>query len=149
MQKKYISLIKLLTVSLLLIVGSGYAAFQSEKKKKPGLTLVQFLGVNPMPSAKSVGVGMASGMIFGFIDNAGLFFGMDALEPFLPKNNLIAAGLGNTYSDALGGFLGTFCGIIVTNMTGIYEYPVWSETFGIIIGCLMGVYIPALLTGKL
>tara|TARA_B100000963_G_scaffold346306_1_gene351380 strand:+ start:440 stop:889 length:450 start_codon:yes stop_codon:yes gene_type:complete len=149
MQKKYISLVKLLVVSILLIIGSGYAAFQSEKNKNPELTLSEFISLDPVPTVKSIGVGMVSGLIFGIIDNAGLFFGMSSLDPFLPKNKLIAAGLGNTYSDALGGFLGTFCGIIVSNLTGIYDYPVWSSTFGIVVGCLIGLYIPALITGIL
>ncbi len=149
MKKKYISVLKLIIVSIVLIAGFGYAAFRSEKNKNSELTFAEFISINPMPSAKSIGVGMVSGLIFGIIDNGGLFYGMDSLDPFLPKNKLIAAGLGNTYSDALGGFLGAFSGVIVSNMTGIYDYPVWSSTLGIVVGCLIGLYIPALITGNL
>ena len=39
-----------------------------------------------MPPSKTVMVGMVSGMVFGFIDNAGLFLGMDVLDPFFSKS---------------------------------------------------------------
>ena len=39
-------------------------------------------------------LGMLYTMAFGFIDNAGLFFGMDALDKFLPGRELTRAGWG-------------------------------------------------------
>ena len=90
---------------------------------------------------------MVSNVVFGFIDNAGLFFGMDALDPFFPKGKLTKAGLGNTFSDALGSFLGTFSCSIIGNTTGIKDTPLWSEVVGIIVGCLLGLYIPKAIIG--
>ena len=73
---------------------------------------------------------------------------MDTLDPFLPDGELTRAGLGNTFSDALGAFLGTFAGIIIKSVTKIEDTPLWSDAIGIIIGCLIGLYVPKYITGK-
>ena len=97
---------------------------------------------------------MTSGFVFGLIDNGGLFFGMDALEPLFEKyfpdgqHDLVKSGLGNTFSDAVGGFMGTFVGTIVQNVTRIDEYPFWAEAVGLVLGCLVGVYLPWTLMKK-
>ncbi len=147
MNKKYVKLIQLLVVCTILIIATGWYAYKTSKDKQKDLTFMEFMGFSPLPSFKSILVGMSSGLVFGFIDNAGLFFGMDALDPFLPKNNLIAAGLGNTFSDGVGAFMGTFCGIIISNLTGVNSYPILSEAIGMIVGCLIGVYLPAAILG--
>lgn len=61
---------------------------------------------------------MSANIVFGFIDNAGLFFGGVYLEELFAKlpaadDANVLAGYGNTYSDFLGAFLGTFCGLII------------------------------------
>eukprot|EP00828_Plagiopyla_frontata_P004100 TRINITY_DN11411_c0_g1_i2.p1 TRINITY_DN11411_c0_g1~~TRINITY_DN11411_c0_g1_i2.p1 ORF type:complete len:277 (+),score=40.08 TRINITY_DN11411_c0_g1_i2:160-990(+) len=95
-------------------------------------------------------VGMFSNIIFGFIDNGGLFFGgcyLDELFSKFPGSDdaNVVAGYGNTYSDFLGAFLGTFCGLIISHATGINDGPIWAQALGIIIGCLLGILIPKLL----
>lgn len=65
---------------------------------------------------------MAANIVFGFIDNAGLFFGGVYLEELFEKlpggdDANVLAGYGNTYSDFLGSFLGSFCGLIIQNIT--------------------------------
>ena len=88
-------------------------------------------------------VGMASGLVFGFIDNAGLFFGMDKLDKFLPGSpgSHVKAGFGNTFSDFIGAFLGTFVGLYIQNYTGINDAPIWADAIGIVIGCIIGVLL--------
>lgn len=93
-------------------------------------------------------LGMLSSMAFGFIDNAGLFFGMDALDKFLPGGELTRAGWGNTFSDGMGAFLGAFVGKIVSLSTGFEGGPVYADFVGIVIGCILGIYIPRAITGK-
>lgn len=61
---------------------------------------------------------MMANLVFGFIDNAGLFFGgcyLDEVFALLPgsEDANVAAGYGNTYSDLLGAFMGTFVGLIL------------------------------------
>ena len=56
---------------------------------------------------------LASGMAFGLIDNGGLMLGMSAIEGEVAKyttDEKVIAGLGNTYSDVLGSFLGAYVG---------------------------------------
>ena len=76
-------------------------------------------------------VGMCSNIIFRFIDNGGLFFGGIYLEEvfaLLPGSSdaNVVAGYGNTFSDALGSFLGTFFGRIIADASGIDDSPIWS-----------------------
>lgn len=142
-------LTRLLLISSILILISGVIAFQMKKKNNPELTLQEFLNlnmkyINTPQGMKTMAVGMAGGIIFGFIDNAGLWFGMDALEDFFSKNNITgntAAGLGNTFSDGLGAFLGTFVGIIVSEMSQVdlNDAPIWANAIGVILGCILGV----------
>ena len=116
-----------------------------------------YFGLTYDSTVKGVFFGMAVGLIFGFIDNAGLFFGMDVLEPYFPVVNwrdtpelsskdaeLQRAGMGNTFSDALGTFLAVFVGMMVLNLNdmAIEDVSLFSEFVGIIAGCLLGVYIP-------
>jgi hypothetical protein len=140
--------IVLIVVCIIFITIATHYAYQSEKEKQPGLTLTQFLAIDKVPTFKNVLVGMASGLVFGFIDNLGLYVGMDALDPFLSNDPLIRAGQGNTFSDLVGSFLGTFIGVIIRNKSQINDYPVWSESIGICVGCLLGVYIPAFIFGS-
>ena len=154
--QKQAAVTRLLVVSLLLISLFGamaYKAAQSDHlQKNPDsepLTLIQFLNNSDgTPSLKSILVGMMSGIVFGFVDNAGLFFGMDALDPYLPGGELTKAGLGNTYSDALGSFLSVFIGNLIQKSTGIEKTPLWADTVGIVFGCLIGIAIPSAITGK-
>lgn len=145
---------RLMLVSLALILVSGAIAFQMMRNKTPTLSAQDFLGLNlswftTRRGFQTMLVGMVGGLIFGMIDNGGLWFGMDALDPLFVKKLGVqsgsneAAGLGNTFSDGLGAFLGTFIGIIVSEYTGIGldEAPIWANAIGVIIGCYIGILI--------
>lgn len=150
--KEVSGLVNLVLFSVISMVVVGYIALAVNNKTRAdnGMkpqTMMQFLDlVNP--SVKSILVGMGSGVVFGFIDNAGLWFGMDALDPVLPGGELTKAGFGNTYSDFLGSFLATFIGNIIANKTGVEGTPIWSESVGVVAGCLLGIYVPSMITGK-
>lgn len=101
----------------------------------------------------SVFIGLGGNIVFGFIDNAGLFFGgcyLDEVFSLLPaaSDANVCAGYGNTFSDFLGAFLGTFVGKMLADTSKIEESPLWSEAIGIIIGCLLGVAIPKMIMGN-
>tara|TARA_A100001015_G_C14816626_1_gene642959 strand:- start:140 stop:598 length:459 start_codon:yes stop_codon:yes gene_type:complete len=147
-EKQVLEALILIVVCSILIIFAYQKAYESEKKNKPKLTPYKFLNIDKMPPLNNILVGMASGMVFGFIDNAGLFLGMDVLDPFLSKSPLIKAGQGNTFSDVIGTFLGTFIGLYIKNETGIDDSPIWADALGVFIGCLIGVYLPSLITGK-
>ena len=137
-------LIVFLSICASLIVVFGAIAFAFNEKS----SVLAFLDIRPFPSLLSIFTGMFANIVFGIIDNGGLFFGMSALDPFLPPGELTRAGLGNTFSDGLGAFLGTFSGVIIKSITKIDDTPIWSDAIGIIIGCLIGLYIPKYITQK-
>lgn len=152
-------------VTLILIVVAGFLTIKylnskiaetnkeeaaNNKPLTPLLSIGKFLNGSKF-NIKTVIVGMASGIAFGFIDNAGLYFGMDKLDPLfeaMGAGPLAKSGLGNTFSDMLGGFIGTFAGIVIQTMTGESETPIWSEAVGLVIGCLLGILIPIIAIGK-
>ena len=131
----------------------------------------EYIGVSGY-TAKQIGIGMMTNIIFGFIDNFGLFFGMDSLDDYLnfkesndsekadslskdsrrSKNlkggaedlaALRTAGWGNTFSDFLGAFVGNAVGDIASTLSGVERTPIISEIVGIVLGCILGIFIPA------
>ena len=132
---------------------SVYAAYNvvNSKRLERGekeLTFTQFINNDSKVTLKQVLIGMSFGMIFGFIDNFGLWYGMDYLDPYLPGGNLTKAGYGNTYSDFIGSTMGTAISIILNTLYPVEEAPIWVNSLGIILGCLLGLYIPRYLSGR-
>ena len=118
---------------------------------------------------KSIIPGLVFGVVFGFIDNAGLISGLDALdEPFSKistfmtgdkmvggsslnkvnqynneRLNSITAGLGNLFSDGLGVTIGAFLGKFSGSLfPPDVEQPIWVDMAGISLGCILGIIIP-------
>ena len=137
-------LMKFLSICFVLIICFGTIAYFCQDNAN----VLGFLDIQPFPSMLAIITGMVSNIVFGIIDNGGLFFGMSALDPFLPNGELTRAGLGNTFSDGLGAFLGTFSSIIIRRITKIEDTPLWSDAVGIVIGCLIGLYVPKFITNK-
>lgn len=138
------NLVIFLLICTTMVVVAGAYAFHTSGET----SVLQFLGVYPFPSIAAIFTGMIANIVFGIIDNGGLFFGMRTLDPFLPSGELTRAGLGNTFSDTLGAFLGTFTGVMIRNWTKIEDTPLWADALGITIGCLIGLYVPRYITGK-
>jgi hypothetical protein len=153
-------IIRLIIVSILLVLIFGSIAYiisnNSYKKKlketgelKPkNMGIVLFLnnGIEKI-TFKQILVGMVFGIVFGFVDNAGLWFGMDSLDSYLPSGKLTKAGFGNAYSNTLGTLLGTFISIMMIKVTNTEKNPIWTEFIGVIMGCMLGIYIPKAITG--
>ena len=133
-----------LSICLVLILVFGTVAYTMSDSS----SVLSFLGVYPFPTLSSIVTGMMANIVFGIIDNGGLFFGMSALDPFLPSGELTRAGLGNTFSDGLGAFLGSFTSVMIKTVTKVEDTPLWADAFGIVVGCLIGLYVPRYVTGK-
>ena len=152
---------------LILVVG-GYAYYLEDKEyrktmernvkaaklrhdkrtEKPRLGLLRFVNGQAPVTWKTVLSGLTFGIVFGFIDNAGLWFGMEALDPYIPGGPLTKAGVGNTYSDFLGSTVGTFASVIMIHLTDVKQSPLWANTIGIFLGCLLGIVVPRWITGR-
>ena len=149
LEQKKLSNLLIASLIIILVVGAlcyTYLKRHYREKENKEFTITEFInGVDGMPPIKNVLVGMVFGMVFGFIDNAGMFFGMDALEPFLPSEGFVAAGIGNTYSSVLGAFLAAFLSNVIKIGTGVDTVPVWSDAAGIVVGAVAGIYVPPLI----
>lgn len=44
--------------------------------------------------------------------------------------------------------MGTFCGVMIEDLTGVDSTPIWGDAIGIIIGCLIGIVVPKWLLGS-
>lgn len=146
-------IVGLVMATLILVVGSFLISFyivnrDRIKKGDEKYTLVQFLNKNQKLDFKTVLVGMSFGIVFGFIDNAGLWFGLQSFQKYIPGGLLTKSGWGNTYSDGLGASLGTSVAVILRTLYPIKDSPIWVDTVGIIVGCVLGIYVPRFLTGK-
>jgi hypothetical protein len=111
--------------------------------------------------------GLIFGLVFGFIDNAGLISGLEAMDtPFgviskkfigaPPQNNNpselkrykeklegVTSGLGNLFSDGLGVTLGAFFGNLAkTLFPSKISQPIWVDMVGVSLGCILGIVIP-------
>ena len=145
-------LYQLLAVCAILIITSGAVSYAMYKEKNPKSNFNEWFNGKNF-SFKSILVGMCSGIIFGFIDNAGLWYGMDALDPYIKYYGLgtdgsnAMAGWGNTFSDAIGASMGTFIGSIIVFKSGVDSTPIWADIIGITLGCILGIYIPKAISG--
>ena len=151
-----VSLLYLLLGSLSAIVLLGsinyYIANKDYRKKhQTDLTLIDFINQGSMDKnfIKRTMVGFGTGAVFGAIDNFGLWFGMDSLDPILPSGSLTKAGFGNVFSDSLSAFLSTFAGDIIAKSTGVEgNTPIWADAVGTFTGCLIGLYSCRFITGR-
>ena len=151
--QKHKNLIILLLGTVIMIslsIGVAFHVVNSKRVEKGDreLTFMEFVNNDSKVTLKQIIVGMSFGMIFGFIDNFGLWYGMDYLDPYLPGGNLTKAGYGNTYSDFIGSTMGTSISIILNTLYPVDEAPIWVNSLGIILGCLLGLYIPRYLSGR-
>tara|TARA_Y100000034_G_scaffold136409_1_gene212707 strand:+ start:13799 stop:14134 length:336 start_codon:yes stop_codon:yes gene_type:complete len=90
-------------------------------------------------------------IIFGFIDNFLMVIFGEGFDSFFVslgvKNTMLAAGLGNTFSDAIGILSGRWVEKLIHMKLPPVEDGelsknkiIIAETFGIIIGCIIGLF---------
>lgn len=88
-------------------------------------------------------IGSVTMMVFGMIDNLGLFLGMSGIEDWITKMGFdaqVSAGLGNTFSDVLGAVLGGAVMYLVTKITKRKgEGTAAQQVVGVTVGCLLPV----------
>jgi len=127
--------------------------FYTKHKKK--IKLAQFIneninmetGVITKYSSRDVILSLIFGILFGAIDNIGLFIGAGSFGELIGSEKT-KEPWGNTYSDLIGATVGTFISKI-----SIFKYtdtdkpyqggPIWANSISIIIGCI----IPILFVG--
>lgn len=118
------------------------------KKYKQWKSFTWFINGDQKFTFKALILGILSSIVFGFVDNSGLWFGMDALDPYLPQGELTKAGWGNGFSNVMGTLIGSVVSKIIFIIFKFERGPLYAEVIGIVIGCLLGIYIPRAITGK-
>ncbi len=107
-----------------------------------------FLNGEQAFTARGMLLSMCSGFVFGLVDNCTLFFGLDALDPFLPGDELTRAGWANAFSGGVGAFASAFAASAIHLSTGFRGGPVYGDAIGVVTGCIAGIYISRAITGK-
>ena len=101
-------------------------------------------------SLKNFAIGSSGPMVFGLIDNGGLFLGMSFVEDAVLSagfDSQVAAGIGNTFSDALGALAGGSVTYILFKTLKVKGEGSTAQQFvGVIVGCMIPVVIKVLYT---
>jgi len=76
--------------------------------------------------------------------------GLNAIEKYIPGGVLTKSGIGNIYSDFLGVVMGTSISIIAKELIDYddSDQPLWVNTIGIVLGCIIGMFAGYLITGR-
>tara|TARA_B100001093_G_scaffold503105_1_gene557009 strand:+ start:555 stop:1013 length:459 start_codon:yes stop_codon:yes gene_type:complete len=143
-------IINLIVFFSLLYISYIHHVYTLKKKGKKKVTLSHYLNRGKIPSFKNIVIGLTFGLIFGFLDNLGLWMGIDVFYKYIPGGTLTKAGWGNTYSDLLGATVGTFIAEIAKDY---FDYddnnqPIWLNSLGIFLGCVLGMTVGKLLTKR-
>lgn len=139
--------------SVVFIAATAAWAYHSQKCAAKRCSFAALLNRNA--SAKSIAMGVAKGMVFGLMDAALLYVGMDAFEGVfrtLPGGGeeLVRAGYGNAYSNGVSAFSSAFGGVALSAMTGVGEgdSPLWANALGVVVGGVVGIAVPRQLVGR-
>ena len=87
--------------------------------------------------------GMLFMIVFGFIDNAFLYLGMD-INPFLnaSQSPMLSAMWGNTFSDVIGAIFGVIIASLFKKLFDVKPSEhLLVEIVGVLIGCLIPIII--------
>ena len=136
-----------IAISLLSVAGMSLIAFalknnaRKAKKKEPW-TFLEFLNNGETITYKTIFVGVSYGIIIGLIDVLGIWYVLKYLKVFMPKGNLLDAGIAEVYASVLAVIFGTFVShSIKTVIPPDNTIPMWSDAFGVLIGCLITLTI--------
>ena len=151
------TLIRFIILNIILFFGLLFFAYSVhikalKKKGKDKVSVLEYLNgdTSKLPSFKTISLGLVFGIVFGFMDNFGLWMGIDTLSKYITGGALTKAAWGNTYSDLIGSTAGTFISSIAADSLNYDDddAPIWLNSVGIFIGCLLGMYMGKLITGK-
>ena len=147
---KIFILLNILLITLSIYLTFNLKNYYLEKKGEKKMTFKEFINNGKVPSIKNIIIGLTFGITFGFIDNIALWFGIDTLEKYMPGGVLTKSALGNTYSNVLGVIVGTCISIAAKNIMNVEfnQEPIWLNTLGILIGCLLGMFTGILISNK-
>lgn len=107
------------------------------------LNLLLFVNRSKKLNYKNISIGLIFGVVFGIIDNVGLWLGISSFQKHIKTDAKTQAAIGNTYSDFIGAILGSLISITAKNALSYDDdkEPIWVTTIGIFIGTIIGLFI--------
>jgi ABC-type transporter Mla maintaining outer membrane lipid asymmetry permease subunit MlaE len=142
MNKKKLQGYIFIILSVFFIGLVAYTAFyfknlKRRKDSKEPWTFVEFLNNGEEIGIQTISIGIIYGMILGIIDVLGIWYVLKYLGVFMPKGELLDAGIGEVYSSVMAVIVGTFIShAIKTIIPPKKPIPLWSDALGVLIGCL-------------
>jgi len=131
-------LISIIAVGVMSFIAFALKNNSRIAKKKEPWTFSEFLNNGEKVSLKTTIVGVSYGMIIGIIDVLGIWYVLKYLKVFMPKGELLDAGIAEVYSSVLAVLFGTFVSLsIKTILPPDNTIPVWSDAFGVFMGCVI------------
>lgn len=138
-------------ISIFAVVGMSLITFKLKNnarkaKHEQPWTFYEFLNNGENITYKTIFVGVSYGIIIGIIDVLGIWYVLKYLKVFMPKGDLetIRAGIAEVYASVLAVIFGTFIShAIKTIVPPDNTIPIWSDAFGVLIGCLITLIIMA------
>lgn len=130
-------------LNIALIVGSVYIVWYVRNKNEDEYVSLNKIINRDNLTLRAILIGSIFGFVFGFIDNLFLVIGLKNLDYLFPGDLITKSGLGNTYSDVIASFIGTFIAYFMNIYTNSKEdeFPLWANSLGMFIGCLVGLYV--------
>ena len=146
---------------LTLMIGLFLAAMFFTCRAGKWRGMVWFLNGDMKFSMSAFLLGIIPGAVFGFVDQLALWTSVwskepmtfsnmlaEVLGPVLPEGELTRQAWGNLISDTVGTFCAVMVAKIVVVTSGRENFPLYSEVVGVVLGCLAGIYLPRLITGR-
>jgi hypothetical protein len=150
-------IINVVAIVGMMMIAWNYRNYMHKKDHdltSPPVSLEKYLleekSTGGLPTLKDIAVGLVFGTVFGFLDNVGLWMGIDTFFNYIPGGTLTKGAWGNTYSDFIGATIGTFIASIASEATGYSDdnEPIWVNTIGIFIGCILGMEFGRAVTSR-
>jgi len=147
MNKKKVRGYIFIILSICLIGLVSYTAFYFKNRtrnrdSKTQWTFIEFLNNGEEIGIKTVLIGITYGIILGIIDVLGIWYVLKYLSVFMPKGQLLDAGIGEIYSSVMAVIIGTFISHAVkTIFPPKQPIPLWTDALGVLIGCIGTLFI--------
>ena len=137
------TLVKFISINIVVISFLVLLFYKINTKILKNNDFLFFINRTKKLKLKKILIGLIFGIVFGLIDNLGLWIGMTSFQKYIKTDSITQAAIGNTYSDFLGSIIGALISITAQNYIN-YDNdnePIWINTIGIVIGCILGLFI--------
>jgi len=140
-------------VTWALIVASAQIAFRMTKENDhPDLTWSEFLNLETSHLTTKSGIrllfiGLSTGFLFGFLNNAGVWQGLDALSVMgsgvKPSSVNNASQVSEIVNDLFITAISTYINIAIYEKADVTlrQVPLWASLTGTFLGSLVGIWV--------